>query len=85
MLISRLVGDRSKTTPSDAQFKSHALMLRAGFMKQVSNGIWTLAMPAKRIANKIESIIREEMDLIDGQECLFPVVLPRDLLDESGR
>ncbi|MGI6593846.1 MAG: proline--tRNA ligase [Christensenellales bacterium] len=85
MLISRLVGERSKTTPSDAQFKSHALMLRAGFMKQVSNGIWTLAMPAKRIANKIESIIREEMDLIDGQECLFPVVLPRDLLDESGR
>lgn len=85
MLISKLVGERSKTTPSDAQFTSHAFMLRAGFMKQVSNGIWTLTMPAKRIANKIETIIREEMDLIEGQECLFPVVLPRDLLEESGR
>lgn len=85
MLISKLVGERTKTSPSDAQFKSHSLMIRAGYIKQVTNGVWTLAMPAKRIANKIENIIREEMDAIDGQECLFPVVLPKDLLDESGR
>ncbi len=85
MLISKLVGERTKTSPSDAVIKSHSLMIRAGFMKLVANGIWSLAMPAKRIQKKIEAIIREEMDAIDGQECLFPVVMPRELWEESGR
>ena len=85
MFISKLVGERTKTSPSDAVIKSHSLMIRAGFMKLVANGIWSLAMPAKRIQKKIEAIIREEMDAIDGQECLFPVVMPRELWEESGR
>ena len=55
MYISKLVGERTKTSPSDAIIKSHALMIRAGFMKLVSNGIWSLAMPAQRISQKIES------------------------------
>ena len=85
MLMSKLVGERTKTSPSDAVIKSHALMIRAGYIKLVANGIWSLAMPAKRIASKIERIIREEMDAIDGQECSFPVVMPRELWEESGR
>ena len=85
MYISKLVGERTKTSPADAVIKSHALMIRAGYMELVSNGIWSLAMPAQRISQKIENIIREEMNAIEGQECLFPVVMPRELWDESGR
>ena len=85
MLMSKLVGERTKTAPSDAVIKSHSLMIRAGYMKLVANGIWSLAMPAKRIARKIENIIREEMDAVEGQECMFPVVMPREMWDESGR
>jgi prolyl-tRNA synthetase len=85
MLISKLVGVRLKDNPADAIIKSHALLMRAGFIKFVANGIWTLGMPAKRIASKIEKIIREEMDAVEGQECTFPVVMPRELWDESGR
>lgn len=85
MLLSKLVGQRSKDNPADAMIRSHALMVRAGFIKSVANGIWTLGMPAKRVAQKIEKIIREEMDAIDGQECTFPVVMPRELWEESGR
>lgn len=85
MLLSKLVGERTKTSPSDATIPSHILLLRAGFIKLVSNGIWSLATPAKRICQKIEKIIREEMDNIDGQEVSFPVVMPRELWEESGR
>ena len=85
MRMSKLIGERTKTTPSDAVVKSHKLLLRAGFIKLVANGIWTLAPPAQRISEKIKNIIREEMDAIEGQECLFPVVMPRELWEESGR
>lgn len=85
MLLSKLVGQRVKQAPNTAQIKSHSLMLRAGYIKQVSSGIYTLLMPAKKSINKIENIIREEMDKIGGQEMLFPVVMPRELWEESGR
>ncbi len=85
MLMSKLVGERTKTSPADAVIKSHALMVRAGYIKLVSNGIWSLAMPAQRISRKIEAIIKEEMDAVDGQEVLFPVVMPRELWESSGR
>ena len=85
MLLSKMVGERSKENPSDITIKSHATMMRGGYMKQVANGIYSLLPPAKRIATKIERIIREEMDKIEGQEVLFPVVMPRELWEESGR
>ena len=85
MKISYLVGERTKENPADINIRSHALMVRGGFMKQVGNGIFTLTAPAKRITQKIERIIREEMDAIDGQEVLFPVVMPAELWMESGR
>ncbi|NLL56171.1 MAG: proline--tRNA ligase [Clostridiales bacterium] len=85
MLMSKLIGERTKENPSDAMIASHALLVRAGFIKLVSNGIWSLATPAKRICQKIEKIIRDEMDAIGGQEASFPVVMPRELWEQSGR
>ena len=59
--------------------------MRGGYMKDVAKGIYSQFTPLKRICQKIEAIIREEMDAIDGQEVLFPVALPASLWDESGR
>ncbi len=85
MLLSKLLGERIKEKPGDATSISHIYLLRGGYVRQVSNGIYSLLMPAKRITSKIEAIIREEMNAIDGQEVLFPVALPADLWQESGR
>lgn len=85
MKIDKLVGDRFKERPSDCAIDSHALMVRGGYMKNVANGIFSQYPPLKRVTAKIEKIIREEMDGIDGQEVLFPVALPGSLWEESGR
>jgi len=60
-------------------------MIRGGYMKNVANGIFSSYTILRRITRKIEQIIREEMDAIDGQEVLFPVMLPASLWQESGR
>ena len=85
MKVRNLVGERFKERPSDCVVDSHALMVRGGYIKPVANGIFSLYTPAKRITQKIEQIIREEMDMVDGQEVMFPVVLPGALWEESGR
>ncbi len=85
MKMSSMLGSRFKETPSDCQLDSHKLMVRGGYIKQMTAGIYSLYMPAKRITKKIEQIIREEMDKIDGQEVMFPVVMPASLWQESGR
>ncbi|MGI6537870.1 MAG: proline--tRNA ligase [Caldicoprobacterales bacterium] len=85
MLLSKLLGERFKEKPAEAFMSSHIFMLRGGYIRQVANGIFSLLPPALRAAKKIEQIIREEMDAIGGQEVLFPVVLPAELWQESGR
>lgn len=85
MKMDKLIGERFKERPSDCVIESHALMVRGGYMKYVANGIFSLNTPLRRITRKIEQIIREEMDAIDGQEVLFPVVMPASLWEESGR
>ena len=85
MKLDKLVGDRFKEKPTDCIIESHSLMLRGGYMKFVASGIFSQYLPLKRICRKIEQIIREEMDAIDGQEVLFPVALPASLWEESGR
>lgn len=75
MKLSKLVGDRFKERPANCQIDSHALMVRGGYIKNVANGIYSQFPPMKRISQKIEAIIRDEMDKIDGQEVLFPVAL----------
>jgi len=85
MKLEKLVGERFKEKPSDCTVESHALMVRGGYMKYVANGIYSSYTPLKRITRKIEQILREEMDAIDGQEVQFPVVMPASLWEESGR
>ncbi len=85
MKLANMIGERFRETPADCQIISQIFMIRGGYMKQVANGIYSLYMPARRIVRKIENIIREEMDAVDGQEVLFPVVMPADLWRESGR
>ena len=85
MKLEKLVGDRFKERPSDCVVDSHALMVRGGYIKYVANGIFSSYMPLKRITRKIEQILREEMDAIDGQEVIFPVVMPASIWQESGR
>lgn len=85
MKLINLVGDRFKERPSDCLIDSHALMVRGGYIKYVANGIFSNFPPLKRVTRKIEQIIREEMDKIDGQEVMFPVVMPASMWEESGR
>lgn len=85
MKLEKLVGERFKERPSDCVIDSHALMVRGGYMKYVANGIYSQYTPLRRVCRKIEQIIREEMDGIDGQEVQFPVALPASLWEESGR
>lgn len=85
MKLEKLVGNRFKERPSDCVIDSHALMIKGGYMKNVANGIFSKYTPLRRVTRKIENIIREEMDAIDGQEVQFPVALPGSLWEESGR
>ena len=85
MKLSKLVGERLKEAPNGATIKSHVLLLRAGYIKQVSTGIFSLLPPAQRVSLKIQNIIRDEMNKLGGQEVLFPVVMPRELWELSGR
>ncbi len=85
MKLEKLVGERFKERPSDCTVDSHALMVRGGYMKYVANGIFSSFTPLKRITRKIENIMREEMDAVDGQEVQFPVVMPASIWQESGR
>ena len=85
MKFKNLVSQRFKEKPADCVIDSHALMVRGGYMKYVGNGIFSEYPILRRITSKIENIIRDEMNKIDGQEVLFPVVMPAELWRESGR
>ena len=85
MKFTAMLTKRYKDTPADCQIASHIFMIRGGYMKNVGNGIYSLFPVTKRITAKIERILREEMDAIDGQEVLFPVAMPANIWKESGR
>jgi prolyl-tRNA synthetase len=71
--------------PSDAEAASHRLLVRGGFIRQVSAGLWTFLPLGWRVHRKVEQIIREEMDAIGGQELLMPLLTPVDLWETTGR
>ena len=71
--------------PADAEAVSHRLLVRGGFIRQVSAGVWTYMPLGWRVHRKVEQIIREEMDAIGGQEMLMPVLTPAELWKETGR
>ena len=85
MKLEKLVGERFKERPADCVIDSHAIMVKGGYIKYMANEIYSSYLPLRRIVRKIEQILREEMDKIDGQEVQFPVVMPASLWDESGR
>jgi prolyl-tRNA synthetase len=74
-----------REAPAEAEAPSHRLLLRAGYIRQVSAGIYAHLMLARRSLLKIMQIIREEMDAIGGQEFHLPVLNPAELWRESGR
>jgi prolyl-tRNA synthetase len=71
--------------PADAEAVSHKLLVRGGFVRQVSAGVWSYLPLGWRIHRKVEQVIREEMDAIGGQEFLCPVLTPVELWEASGR
>ena len=85
MRQSQLFGKTLRDNPADAQIPSHQLLVRAGFIRQLGAGLYTLMPLAMRSALKIEQIIREEMNAVGGQEIEMPLVQPAELWRETGR
>jgi prolyl-tRNA synthetase len=71
--------------PAEAEAASHKLLVRGGFIRQVSAGVWTYLPLGWRVHRKVVQIVREEMNAIGGQEMLMPVLTPAELWQRSGR
>ena len=85
MLQSKLFPKTKKEPPKDAVSINHKLLVRAGFIDQLMAGSWTLLPLGWRVVNKINQIIREEMNAIGGQEMLMPLLHPKSIWNETGR
>jgi prolyl-tRNA synthetase len=85
MRFSQMLIPTLRDAPKEAELISHKLLVRAGFIRPVAAGIYTLLPLGQRVRLKIEKIIREEMDAIGGQEISMPIVQPAELWQESGR
>ena len=85
MRLSRAFFQTLRDAPGDAELISHQLLLRAGFIQPLGAGIYSYLPLARRSMDKIEDIIREEMNAIGGQEITMPVVHPADLWQQTGR
>jgi len=85
MRLSTLFFSSLRDDPAEAEMVSHKLLVRAGYIRQLGSGIYTVLPLGFRVQKKIEQIIREEIDAIGGQEMEMPVVHPAELWKESGR
>jgi len=85
MKMSQLFSQTIREIPSEAEITSHQFLLRAGFIRQLSAGIFSYLPLAKRSLIKIENIMRQEINTIGGQEITMPVVHPAEIWQESGR
>jgi prolyl-tRNA synthetase len=74
-----------REVPAEAEVISHQLLLRAGYVRQLSAGIYSYLLLAQRSLLKIQQIVREEMNAIGGQEMLLPALNPAEVWQESGR
>src|SRR5262252_9042268 len=74
-----------RDAPADAEAVSHKLLVRGGFIRQVSAGLWTFMPLGWRVQRRIEQIIREELAAIGCQEMLMPVLTPAELWEATGR
>ena len=85
MKASQLFYPTLREVPSEAEITSHQLLLRAGFIRKTTAGVYSYLPLAKRVLRKIENIVREEMDRAGGQELMMPIIQPRELWEKSGR
>ncbi|BEH73604.1 proline--tRNA ligase [Edwardsiella tarda] len=85
MRTSQYLLSTLKETPADAEVVSHQLMLRAGMIRKLASGLYTWLPTGLRVLNKVENIVREEMNYAGAIEVSMPVVQPADLWQESGR
>lgn len=85
MRQSQLFPKTRKEAPKEAESVNHKLLVRGGFIDQLMAGSWTLLPLGWRVVNKINQIIREEMNAIGGQEMLMPLLHPKAIWDETGR
>jgi prolyl-tRNA synthetase len=85
MRLSHLFFATLRDDPSDAEMPSHRLLLRAGYVRQLGSGIYSLLPLGFRVNKRVEQVIREEMDRIGSQELEMPVVHPADVWKASGR
>jgi len=85
MRMSRLFVRTLRDDPADADIASHRLLLRAGFIRRVSSGIYAWLPLGQRVLAKVEQIVREEMDGAGAQEVTLPILQPRELWDRTGR
>jgi prolyl-tRNA synthetase len=74
-----------RADPADAEAVSHKLLVRGGYIRQLSAGIWTFLPLGWRVHQRVVQIVREEMDAIGGQEMLMPVLTPAELWEKTGR
>jgi len=74
-----------REAPAEAEAVSHKLLVRGGYIRQVTAGVWTFLPLGWRVHSKVVQVIREEMDAIGGQELLMPVLTPFELWQQSGR
>jgi prolyl-tRNA synthetase len=82
---SKLFLPTLREPPADAEALSHKLLVRGGYIRQVTAGVWTFLPVGWRVHQNVVQIIREEMDAIGGQELLMPVLTPFELWQQSGR
>ena len=85
MKLSKFFYTTLRETPSDATMPSHIFLMRGGYIKPLSTGIYSYLPMGFRVLKKIENLIREEMNAIDGLEVNLPVVQTAELWSESGR
>jgi prolyl-tRNA synthetase len=85
MRIQQLFGKTLRDAPADAELVSHQLAIRAGLVRPLTAGIYSWLPLGLRVLNRVAAIIREEMDAIDGQEVMLPVVQPAEIWQQTGR
>jgi prolyl-tRNA synthetase len=85
MRLSNLFFATLRDDPAEAEMPSHRLLLRAGYVRQLGSGIYSLLPLGFRVSQRVEQVIREELNAIGGQEMEMPVVHPADLWRETGR
>ena len=85
MKMSQLFSQTLRDAPGDAEIESHKLLARSGFIRQLAAGIFTMMPLALRTEEKINAILRREINAIGGQEITMPVVHPSDIWEETGR